>query len=209
MTEFWNDSVTEASWKKLQELGKEIDFVLIGGWAVYLYTKLHKSKDIDIIVDYQTLRRLGALYRMNKNDRLKKYEVVLDKFDIDVYLPGYSKLALPVEDIVKDYSAMKSGFKVPIPEALMTLKLGAYFDRSESMKGDKDSIDLMGLLFYGEVDVEKLGVLLKRHGLASYARTLLKILVNFDKDMLKFLNLNEKSFSVLRKRYEPQVRGIL
>lgn len=208
MTEFWNDSVTDASWEKLQELGKEIDFVLIGGWAVYIYTKLHKSKDIDIIVGYDTLRKLESMYRMNKNDRLRKYEAVLDKFDIDIYLPSYSKLALPVEDIVKE-AVQKGGFTVPSPEMLVVLKLGAYSDRGKSIKGDKDSIDLLGLLFYGDVDVAKLGALLKHYELESYARILLGVLVGFDKEMLRFLNLNEKSFSVMRRKCEPQIRKIL
>ncbi len=208
MTEFWNDSVTDASWKKLQELRKEVDFVLIGGWAVYIYTKLHKSKDIDIIVDYGVLRKLESMYRMNKNERLRKYEVVLDRFDIDVYLPSYSKLALPVEDIARE-AVQKNGFAVPTPEMLVALKLGAYSDRGKSIKGDKDSIDLLGLLFYGGVDTAKLGALLKRYGLESYARVLLGVLVGFDRNMLKFLNLDEKSFSVMRKKHEPQIRKIL
>lgn len=56
MNEFWNSDITEASWRGLQELKREIDFVLIGGWAVYLYSRLQKSKDIDVIVDYPALR---------------------------------------------------------------------------------------------------------------------------------------------------------
>jgi len=49
--EFWNNTLTEKSWKILQQLKKEnFDFVLIGGWAAYLWTKLHKSKDIDIVI---------------------------------------------------------------------------------------------------------------------------------------------------------------
>jgi len=31
---------------------------LIGGWAIYLHTKALKSKDIGIIVDFQTLNQL-------------------------------------------------------------------------------------------------------------------------------------------------------
>ena len=60
MNEFWNELVTQASWERLQELSKEIDFVLIGGWAAYLWTGKHKSKDIDIIVDYETLAEIAA-----------------------------------------------------------------------------------------------------------------------------------------------------
>jgi hypothetical protein len=31
--EFWNEVLTKASWEKLIQLSKEIDFILIGGWA--------------------------------------------------------------------------------------------------------------------------------------------------------------------------------
>lgn len=56
MKEFWNSEMTAASWDALQELNKEYEFTLIGGWAVYLYMRLQKSKDIDIVVDYPVLR---------------------------------------------------------------------------------------------------------------------------------------------------------
>lgn len=49
--EFWNDIAIDKSFKILQELRKEFDFVLIGGWGVYFLTKAVKSKDIDMMVD--------------------------------------------------------------------------------------------------------------------------------------------------------------
>ena len=49
--EFWNSALTEKSWKVLLQLKeKNFDFVVIGGWAAYLWTSLHKSKDVDIAV---------------------------------------------------------------------------------------------------------------------------------------------------------------
>ena len=47
---YYRDSVTEASWQLLQKLKREYKFCLIGGWAVWLYTKQLKSKDIDLVV---------------------------------------------------------------------------------------------------------------------------------------------------------------
>lgn len=44
---YYNDLITEKSWQYLQTLRRETNFVLIGGWAVYLYTKSLKSKDFD------------------------------------------------------------------------------------------------------------------------------------------------------------------
>ena len=52
MTEFYHDLITEESFKILQEFGKKFKFILIGGWAVFLYAKSLKSKDIDIVIDY-------------------------------------------------------------------------------------------------------------------------------------------------------------
>ena len=53
--EFWNDIVTDISWKTLIELTKKYNVLVIGGWAVYLHTGSIKSKDIDILVDFETL----------------------------------------------------------------------------------------------------------------------------------------------------------
>ena len=41
--DFWNDIATDNSWKVLIRLRKELDFVLIGGWACYLLTRSIKS----------------------------------------------------------------------------------------------------------------------------------------------------------------------
>jgi hypothetical protein len=42
MKEFWNSMLTKESWEELKRLNKKYDFVLIGGWAVWLLTKLKK-----------------------------------------------------------------------------------------------------------------------------------------------------------------------
>lgn len=34
--EFYNDLITQKSWQTLKRLAGKIEFVLIGGWAVYL-----------------------------------------------------------------------------------------------------------------------------------------------------------------------------
>jgi len=207
--EFWNDEIIEKSWEKLIELKSEIEFVLIGGWAVYLYTKLHKSKDIDIIVDYDVLRRLQANYVMGKNERLKNYEVKLEEgFDIDVYVPKYSKLAIPVEDIMK-MTTVKEGFTVPRPEVLLLLKLGALIDRKESIKGSKDAIDVAGMLFFANCDLGFFKELTIKYNLMNYSRLLLSTIENFDPSLIKYLNLNQNEFSKLRKKYASEIRKII
>ncbi len=207
--EFWNDEVTDKSWEKLIALKKEIDFVLIGGWAVYLYTKLHKSKDIDIIVDYPVLRQMQSSYVLSKNDRLKKYEAKLPEgFDIDIYTPGYSELAVPVKAVMESTS-MREGFMVPKPEFLLMLKLGAFKERKDSIKGGKDSIDMLGLIFNTGIDFNLLADLAKKYKHEDYPDLLLYALDNFDQSMIRYLDLNDNSFSKLKKRYRSLILDIL
>ncbi|MCL4380914.1 hypothetical protein M1141_01415 [Candidatus Marsarchaeota archaeon] len=207
--EFWNDEIVNKSWDKLIELKKEINFVLIGGWAVYLYTKLHKSKDIDIVIDYSSLRQLQVNYILNKNERLKKYEIKMnDGFDIDIYVPNYSRLAIPINDIIST-SAMREGFNVPKPEVLVLLKLSAFINRAQSIKGGKDSIDILGLIFYADIDFKLLKNLAEKYKLETYPRTLLNVLENFDVSMAGYLNLNENSFSKFKKKYKPLIMALL
>ena len=49
---YYHDIVTQKSWEELKKLNKKVKFVLIGGWATYLYTKELKSKDIDIYLPH-------------------------------------------------------------------------------------------------------------------------------------------------------------
>jgi len=86
--------LVEKSWNKLFELKDKINFVLIGGWAVYLYTKRNKAtKDIDMIVDYDTLGYLQANYQVNRNDRLRKYDVKLEEgFDLMFMFQSFRNL---------------------------------------------------------------------------------------------------------------------
>lgn len=79
---FWHDAVTDKSFYTLQSLRKDFDFVVIGGWAVFLYTQTLKSKDIDIIVDLEVLARLKNRFDVTKNERLQKYEIKFDGFDL-------------------------------------------------------------------------------------------------------------------------------
>lgn len=46
---YYHDLITGTSWRELKQLRRYCNFVLIGGWAAWLYTKALKSKDIDII----------------------------------------------------------------------------------------------------------------------------------------------------------------
>jgi len=207
--EFWNSDITEESWNKLQEMRKDIDFILIGGWAIYLYTKMHKSKDIDIIVNYDVLRSLGSLGNVQKNDRLHKYEIRSGRFDIDVYLPGYSRLSLPAEEILKVLNRRVEGFRVPTPEALVVLKLGAAEERLKSIKGEKDAIDILSMLFFSDFNPVLFKKIVDEHVDNEYVRLLLSILRAADRRVIAYLDLNEKTFSGLKKKWEKELLKII
>lgn len=207
MTEFWNELLTKASWEKLQELSKEIDFILIGGWAVFLWTGKHKSKDIDIIVDYKILSKIQEKYPLTKNDRLKKYEVKFDKFDIDIYLPFYSKLAIPVEEIEK-HSVKVQGIRTIPLEVLLILKQAAEIERRNSIKGQKDSIDILTILIFGDIDLKKYKEMLIKFDMNYYIDELVHVIKNFDTKNLRYLEMNFKKFINWKREYVAGLREL-
>ncbi|MEA3355069.1 MAG: hypothetical protein U9Q63_01120 [Patescibacteria group bacterium] len=142
---YYRDSVTSLSWEFLKELNKEFKFVLIGGWAVWLYTEQLKSKDIDIVVGLSELGKLREKYDFSKNERLKKYEFRKGEVQVDVYSVYFSKIGMEASEIIK-HSQMLKGFKVPKIEVLMALKLTAWVNRRGSSKGRKDFLDLISLM---------------------------------------------------------------
>ncbi len=190
MTEYWNESLTKASWESLQNFSKEYDFILIGGWAVYLWTKQHKSKDIDIVIDFETLGKLKKDFDVTKNDRLKKYEIQGDKFDVDIYVKYYSELGFPLEDM--EVTRIE-GFTVPVLEDLIILKQNAEIDRRDSVKGKKDAIDILSMLIYCDFDHEKYLSKLQGYGL-DFEAALIKVVEDFDAEESKYLRMGFKEF---------------
>ena len=188
MKEFWESEVTWASWEKLLALRRSgLEFVLIGGWSAFLWTGTHKSRDIDIIVDYEGLKALQEQYRLDKNERLRKYEIKMQGFDIDIYLPYYSQLALPVEELLSKFAAQAQGIKTVKPEALLVLKQGAEIDRRGTPKGRKDAIDIATLLLKAPLDLREYAGIARQHGKQQYVRELLNVLKSIGNDELQFL----------------------
>ena len=205
MADFWNSLLTEKSWELLIKLSREkFKFIVIGGWATYLWTKLHKSKDIDIaLTDIKDINFLKQKYNLKKNDHLKKYEISFDEIDVDVYMPYYSKLSIPIEHL-RIYTTKVEGLTVPKPEALIILKQGALEDREESVKGMKDQIDIITLLFFTDIDLKLYFKLLKKYKLEYYL-TKLKTLVNNFKDYQQ-LNLTPREFTLKKKNILENLR---
>ena len=194
---YYHNLITEKSWQELQNLRKRIDFILIGGWAVYLYTKALKSKDIDIIVDFDQLSLLSKYYSLSKNERLKKYSARKAEVQIDIYLPHYSKIGIPVEELIKHKISLQ-GFNTLRLEYLMGVKLYVFSQRQHSLKGRKDFADLLSLYQYSDEGITRFKELIRRYGLDKEW----EIFAEQVKKTVEFpeLNLNRYKFARLKRK---------
>jgi hypothetical protein len=190
MAEFYHNLITDASFKLLQDIKRKFDFVLIGGWAVFLYTKALKSKDIDIIVDFDQLDKIKQEFEVFKNERLKRYEAKTGETDIDIYLPHFSNIGIPIEDIMKHTQAIE-GFSVPVPEILLVLKVYCFSSRKGSVKGNKDLIDIFSLLSKGIIDWQKYKKIITEYNFENINQEL-KDLVFSQKSIPELNLLNHK-----------------
>ena len=199
--QYWNDITTEKSWEILIKLRKTpLDFILIGGWAVWLWTKTHKSKDIDIVLkDFKALDYLKQNYDMRKNEHLKKYEIKIEGIDIDIYMPHFSKLAIPPQDLA-DYSTRLENFNIITSEALLILKQKAELERRGSAKGEKDAIDIMTLLLNTDISFEKYKRVLEKYSQSSLLPELQTLIKTFDPKNTTYLNLNPRTFKLKKRK---------
>lgn len=160
--QYYHNLITEESFNILKSLNRRYNFVLIGGWAVFLYAGTLKSKDIDIILDYEELSKMKEEFEIIKNERLEKYEIKIKGIDIDIYLPYFSNPGLPAQEI-KKFTFSKAGFLLPIPEILLILKQNVFLEREESSKGAKDKIDIFSLLLLPNFNFKKYEKILKEY----------------------------------------------
>jgi len=206
--EFWNSTLTENSWEILQDLQKKpFNFIVIGGWAAYLWAKQHKSKDLDIVLpEFKDLDYLKKEYALKKNDSLKKYEIVFGQIDVDIYVPHYSQLGLPITEIVKHTTKIE-GIRVVLPEILLILKQSAELDRRNSIKGRKDRVDIVTLLLFTEINFSQYHALLKQYQLESYLSELKKIILEF-RD-LDYVGLNPRQYKLKKKELLEKMKSYL
>ena len=162
MNAFWHDLVTQKSWEVLTRLRAKYRFTLIGGWAVFLYARTLKSKDIDLILDYDELGRFQQEHPLTKNERLRKYEARQEEVEIDVYVPHYSDPGLPAAEVLR-HTAILEGFGVPRAEVLLVLKQHAFSQRAGSAKGEKDRLDIVSLLNGAPMDWDFYKGLAQKH----------------------------------------------
>ncbi len=194
--QYYHNLITEKSWQELQSLKGLVDFVLIGGWAVYLYSRALKSKDIDIIVDFDQLPILGKNYNLQKNERLNKYEARKGEIEIDIYLPHFSKIGIPVERLLKATKQV-DGFVVVDPNYLLALKIYTLNQRGRSAKGRKDFLDIISLISSKQIDLLQTKKVLQEFKMEQE----LKVFTEFLKEssQVEELGLNAHNFSRLKK----------
>jgi len=199
--DFWNDISTRKSWDLLKKLNKQFNFVVIGGWGIYIWTHAQKSKDIDfILIDWEDLEKIKENYEPKKNDRLKKYEIIVDEIDVDIYLPHYSKFLIPAEHLIT-LNVVREGFKVLKPEALLILKQQALEDRKDSIKGQKDRVDVLSLLISEAVDFNKYQQILEEYKLQNLSKELKKM-IKLSQEEFKYLNItNPRKIKQLKEKW--------
>ena len=193
---FYHDLIVKKSWDLLKSLKPKYEFVLIDGWAVYLYTKGLKSKDIDLILSFTELNKLKEEFEISKNERLRKYGARAGESEIDVYLPFYSNPGLPAEDL-GNFAVNLEGFKVPQKEILAVLKQKALLERKESVKGRKDLIDLVSPFQLRGFNWQKYQQIIKRYQLENQLKLIAVIIGKTLK--LEELDLNVHQMAALKR----------
>jgi len=208
-TRMWRDETVEKSWQVLNQLKNLADFVLIGGWAVYLWTRKLKSRDIDLCINQENFYKLQQEllqrnHAVKRNIRLKKYEAIIDTVEVDIYTPFLSKLIIPCQDIIdkKLYSSIER-FNAAQPEALILLKAQAAQQRWHSEKGAKDRTDIISLLKHADTKNNILKQMLKKYDPQNTLKNIIKKTITESRTEYKYLNLTyEKHGTQLKKAYE-------
>jgi len=200
--QYYNDIITQKSFVYLQTIKKRFDFILIGGWAVFLYSKSLKSKDIDIIIDYDVLAKLKEEGELVKNERLHQYEINEGNFDIDIYVAHYSQLGVDIEEIKKS-AILKDGFLVPALEVLFLMKLFAWHNRRGSAKGQKDELDILSLSFLPEFDWGRYLKFVQEYNFLEYHQEFVGLLKSTHN--VKELSVNNQAMAKLRKRILAEI----
>jgi len=195
--DFYHNLITEKSWQLVCQLKNKYRFILIGGWAVFLYTKALKSKDIDLVVDFENLERMKNDFGIAKNDRLKKYEAKVQATDIDIYVPFYSWPGLPAQDL-ESFKVSLEGFLTVEKEVLAILKQEVLLERTNSLKGKKDLIDLLSLFQLADFDFGKYNSIIAQYQLEKNLREIIQIIKKTGQ--ISELDLNSYRLSRLKKR---------
>ncbi len=124
--------------------------VYIGGIAVYLHARnapsvekyAETTHDADFYISMADMADLRDIEEVVPNRRLSKHQLIKRGFEFDIYTERQSRLIVPYDAVVA-HSVDRSAFRIAGLEHLFVLKLEAYKDRRQSVKGEKDAKDLL------------------------------------------------------------------
>ena len=136
---------------RIQEISELTDnkTIVLGDMATYLYSVHNKFNmellecdyDRKLLIDIVNLKDLIDYYGgYDENKLLNKYELDIDGLNYDLYL----------EELF-EHSQLILDIRVPAIEHLLKLKLIAYEDRKQSIKGEKDKRDIIKLLYFSDI----------------------------------------------------------
>jgi hypothetical protein len=206
--QFWNDESTKNSLAVLRKLTGKIDFVLIGGWAVNFYTKLQRSLDVDMAIDYKTLDFFREFGIEQYGELNIKYSII-DSIYVDLFIDGFSdnELPFPVKDIMENYEVIDN-IRVVERELLLLLKLCGYF-RQDKLKHQKDIVDVVGLLLLKDMDFAKLGRHIRRFGIPARTGTdaMLEYL-DIGETLLEYLGVGKAEYSERKSEIKAKIKSI-
>jgi len=206
--QFWNNEKTEKSLSTLNMISKHVDFVLIGGWAVHMYTDIQRSEDVDLVIGYESLdyfRQFG----LQDYSKLKMKYTVIDGTTVDLFIEEYSDsdLPMPANEIMKNYITL-GGIRVAKKEILLLLKLWGYF-RQDEVKHRKDVIDVVSLLFYGNIDLQTVKKYLEKYKI-DRRKGPDAMLEYLDKGLplYEFVTGDKEKYEKLRKEYKRKIKDL-
>ncbi len=204
--QFWNDEKAGKSLEVLRQLQAELDFVLIGGWAVYSYVGAEKSEDVDIAIGLDKLY-FFTKYGIEEYSGTTIRHSTIRGTTVDLFIEGYSdrNLPVPVSRIMQDYTLIE-GIKVVRKELLLLLKLWGYFGNEET-KIRKDIIDVAILVFYGDIDFGSFSGYVNEYKI-SKRRSSEVLLEYLDKSeaLWEYISPTKKEFDALRERHKKSLR---
>jgi len=147
----WDEDVMLESKTHLTAFNVQgFDFVLIGGWGVYLLTRYHMSRDIDFLMRDRELWKFRSYIQARggreKSPGIRTYGFVIGNIGVDVYTETKSGLPVDIVDVFEKQRFLGlDGYRVLEPGRLLALKLRAAEARSQSHKGLKDRCDILSI----------------------------------------------------------------
>lgn len=146
---------------RIQEISELTDnkTIIIGDIATYLYSVHNKFNiklleydyDRKLLIDIVNLKDLTDYYGgCDENKHLNKYELKINGIDYDLYLEHNHSLLFSYEELF-EHSQLILDIRAPAIEHLLKLKLIAYEDRKQSIKGEQDKLDIIKLLYFADI----------------------------------------------------------